>query len=144
MTGAPGAAMNKYHDRRFRGRGRIDIQHLVRRRPIGDPPGRTETGADQLAFAGAALVQLVAIWRIDRLVVGVVKLFLIHVKPDAGPLGPRRSLLRSSAGRNHGGGSSADDGPAAHQISFAAIAVHRASAVPRAVEAAHNSRRTKY
>src|SRR6266852_3074027 len=136
MTGAPGAAMNKYHDRRFRVRGRIDIQHLGRRRPIGDPPRRTETGADKLAFAGAALVQLIAIWRVDRLVVGVVKLFLIHVKPDAGPLRARRSLLRSSAGRNHRGGSSADDGPAAHQISFAAIAVHRTSGISRVVEAA--------
>src|SRR5262245_46277103 len=115
MTGAPGAAMNKYHDRRFRVRGRIDIQHLVRRRPVGDTLGLTETGAHRLAFAGAALVQLVAIWRVDRLVVGVVKLFLIHVKPDAGPLGTGRSLLRSRAGRNRGGGSSADDGPAAHQ-----------------------------
>src|SRR6266853_4826209 len=144
MTGAPGAAMNKYHDRRFRVRGRIDIQHLVRRRPVGDTPGRTETGADQLAFAGAALVELIAIWRVDRLVVGVVKLFLIHVKPDAGPLGARRGLLCNGAGRNHGGGSGANDGPAAHQISFAAIAVHRTSGVSRAVEAAHNSRRTKY
>src|SRR5258707_2834077 len=144
MTGAPGAAMNKYHDRRFRGPGRIDIQHLVRRRPIGDPLRRTETGTDKFACAGAALVELIAIWRVDRLVVGVVKLFLIHVKPDARPLGARRSLLRSSAGRNHGGGSGADDGPAAHQVSFAAIAVHRVSAVPCAVEAAHNSRRTKY
>src|SRR5215470_15280586 len=127
MTGAPGAAMNKYHDRRFRVGGRIDIQHLVRRRPIGDTLGLTETGADKLAFAGAALVQLVAIWRVDRLVVGVVKLFLIHVKPDAGPLAARRSLLRSSAGRNHSGSGGANDGPAAHQISLAAIAVHHAS-----------------
>src|SRR5258708_36666350 len=144
MASTPGAAMNKYHDRRFRVRGPIDIQHLVRRRPIGDTPRRAETGADKLAFAGAALVHLGAIWRVDRLVVGVVKLFLIHVKPDAGPLGAGRSLLRSSAGRNHSGGSSADDGPAVHQISFAAIAVHRTSGVSRAVEAAHNPRRTKY
>src|SRR6266446_5413996 len=120
MTGAPGAAMNKYHDRRFRVRGRVDIQHLVRRRPVSDPPRRTEMGADKLAFAGAAPVQLVAIWRVDRLVVGVVKLFLIHVKPGAGSLRARRSLLRRGAGRYHGGGSSADDGPAAHQISFVA------------------------
>src|SRR5260370_30943868 len=124
MAGTSGASMNKYHDREFRVRGRIDIQHLVRRRPMGDTPRRADTGADKLAFAGAALVELIAIWRVDRLVVGVVKLFLIHVKPDARPLGARRSLLRSSARRNHGGGSSADDGPAAHQISFAAIAVH--------------------
>src|SRR5260370_18961007 len=140
MASTPGAAMNKYHDRRFRVRGPIDIQHLVRRRPIGDPPRRTETGADQLAFAGAALVELIAIWRVDRLVVGVVKLFLIHVKPDAGPLGARRGLLCSGAGRDHSDGGGSPDGPAAHQISFAAIAVHRTSGVSWAVEVAHNSR----
>src|SRR5260370_8008608 len=111
MAGTPGAAMNKYHDRRFGVRGRIDIQHLVRRRPIGDTPRRAETGADKLAFAGAALVELIAIWRVDRLVVGVVKLFLIHVKPDARPLGARRSLLRSSPRRNHAAGPRPDDGP---------------------------------
>src|SRR6267143_1373640 len=144
MTGAPGAAMNKYHDRRFRVAGRIDIQHLVWRRSIGDPPRRPETGADKLAFAGAAPVQLVAIWRVDRLVVGVVEFFLIHVEPDAGPLRARRSLLRRGTGRNHGGGGGADDGPAAHQIFFAAIAVHRTSGIPRPVEAAHDCRRTKY
>src|SRR5712671_5845720 len=121
--------MNKYRYRRIRVPGRIDIEHLMRRRPIGDAPGRTETGADKLAFARAALVQLLAIWRIDRLVVGVVELLLIHVEPDAGPLQTRGSLLRSGARRNHRGGCSADDGPAAHHVSFAAIAVHRASGV---------------
>src|SRR6266436_6885669 len=138
MTGAPGAAMTTSHDRRLLVAGRINIQHLVWRRSVGDPPRRPETGADKLAFAGAAPVQLIAIWRVDRLVVGVVEFFLIHVEPDAGPLRARRGLLRRGAGRNHAGGSGADDGPAAHQISFAAIAVHRTSGVPCAVEAAHD------
>src|SRR5258707_4239569 len=141
MPGAPGAAMNKYRDRRIPVPGRIDIQHLVRRRPIGDTPGRAETGADKLAFAGAALVELIAIWRVDRLVVGVVEFFLIHVEPDAGPLRARRSLLRRGTGRNHGGGGGADDGPAAHQIFFAAVAVHRTSGIPRPLVTAPDFRR---
>src|SRR5258708_9581559 len=118
MTGAPAAAMNNYRDRRILVPGRIDIQHLVRRRPIGHTPGRAETGADKLAFAGAALVELITIGRVDRLVVGVVEFFLIHVEPDAGPLRAWRSLLRCSAGRNHRGGSGAKDRPRAPQIFF--------------------------
>src|SRR5262249_33272652 len=128
---APGAAMNKYRYRRIRVPGRINIEHLMQRRPIGNLPWLTEASADKLAFAGAAPVELIAIWRVDRLVVGVVQFFLIHIKPDAGPLRARRSLLSSSAGRYHRSGRGAYDGPAAHQISLDAIAVHRDSGVSR-------------
>src|SRR5262245_2676926 len=138
MTVAPGAAVNEYDYRRIPVPGWIDIQHLVRRGPIGNALRRTETGADKLAFARAASVQLIAVWRIDRLVVGVVELILIHVKPDAGPLRVGCDLLRRSAGRNHcrrGGGTY--DGPSAHQISFAAIVVHRTSGAQFYIILAH-------
>src|ERR1700736_3905638 len=99
----------------------------MRRRPIRDSLGRSEARADELTVAGATLAHLIAIWSVDRLVVSVVKLFLVHVEPDARPLRPRRSLLRRGTGLNYVGGGISYNGPAAHRVSFAAIAAHRSS-----------------
>src|SRR5262249_30328194 len=76
-----------------------------------------------------ALVHLNAIWRVDRLIVGVVKLFLIHVEPDEGPLRARDSLLRGDTGRNRRSGGRAYDGPPAHYNSLAVIPAHQSSGV---------------
>src|SRR5262252_4698204 len=126
MTAPPGAAVNEHHDRGRFIPGRINVEHLMRGGPIGHSHGRTEALTDEFAYAGTAPVHLIAIWCVDRLVVGIVKLVLIHIEPDEGSLLPRCALLCSGAGRNDGGGR-AYNGPTAHQISFAAIVIHRSS-----------------
>src|ERR1700730_9634252 len=104
ITATPSAAVNEHRHWRIPNPRRVDVEHLMRCRPIRDSLGRSEALADELTVAAATLAHLIAIWGVDRLVVGVVKLFLVHVEPDARPLRARCGLLRSSTGRNHGGG----------------------------------------
>ena len=80
LAGAPRAAVDEHVDRRVRPLGRVDVEHLDRGRTVGHAPGLTEARAHLLAFRLPPLVKLRGIRRIDRLVVGVVELLLIHVR----------------------------------------------------------------
>ena len=70
--------------------GGEDVEGLDRRRPIGEALGRAEAFAGELAVAGAALEDVVAVGGVDELVIGVVEILLVHVEPDQRPLDPWR------------------------------------------------------
>ena len=108
--GAPRAAMHEHVDGSIRGLGGEDVEGLHRSRAVGEALGRAEALANDLAVADAALEDVIAIGRIDELIVGVVELLLVHVEPDSWTLGARllrqRGATRRSsgrAGRQHGG-----------------------------------------
>src|SRR5215470_15902167 len=130
MTRAPSATVNEHRHWRISAASRIDVEHLIGRGAVSHALGGTEVLANEFADADPPLVHLIAIWRVDRLVVGVVELFLIHVEPDEGALWARSSL-RGGTGRNRRGGGRTYNGPPAHQFSFAAIAVHQSSGESR-------------
>src|SRR5262249_41115645 len=110
-AGAPSAAMNEDRDRRFvhglsaaARSGAINVEPLDRGRPISEAERIADARPRRDAVGDAPLGQLVAVWRIDELIVGVVERLLIHVEPDNGslllrPLGSWRVLWR---GRRRG------------------------------------------
>ena len=70
--------------------GREQVELLDRLRPVGQALRRAEARAHAVAVEHVALVHLVAVRRIDDLVVGVVELLLVHVEPD------QRALARAA------------------------------------------------
>ena len=98
--GAPRAAMHEHVDGSIRGLGGEDVEGLHRSRAVGEALGRAEALANDLAVADAALEDVIAIGRIDELIVGVVELLLVHVEPDQWPLGPR-APVRPRRARRH-------------------------------------------
>src|SRR5262249_16348551 len=82
-------------------------ESLDRRRPVGEAVGRAEAFAGELAVAGAALEDVVAIGGVDQLVIGVVEILLVHIEPDQWPLDPwwlRRPLRQGWPSSAEGGG----------------------------------------
>src|SRR5207244_2205328 len=81
-TRPPSAAVDEYVDRRV-GLARCkEIEFLDLGRAVGKPLRRTEPRPHAVAVELVALVHLVAVRRIDRLVIGVVERLLVHVEPD--------------------------------------------------------------
>src|SRR5262249_33625393 len=99
-VGAPRPAMNEDIDRRVRLTGAVDVELLDLGRAVGDALGRADDGARPLAVGDAALGDLLAIGRVDNLVIGVVERLLVHVEPNERTLGARLLRPRGSA-RGH-------------------------------------------
>src|SRR5262249_62164852 len=87
---APGAAMDEDAYGSVWHFGGEDVERLHRRRPVGEALGRAEAFAGELAVAGAAFEDVVAIGGVDELVISVVEILLVHVEPDQRPLHPWR------------------------------------------------------
>src|SRR5262249_56150374 len=85
--GAPRPAVNEDIDRRVRLTGAVDVELLDLGRAIGDALGRADGSARPLAVGDAALGDLLAIGRVDDLIVGVVERLLVHVEPNERTLG---------------------------------------------------------
>src|SRR5437588_527320 len=96
------AAVHEDIDRRVRLLGAVDVEPLDFARPIGDALRHADRGAGALAVENAALGDLLAIGRVDDLIVGVVELLLVHVEPHARTFCPRR-LRQRRAARGHRG-----------------------------------------
>ena len=77
---------------------RKQIELLDLGRTVGEPLGRTEPRAHPVAVELVALVHLVAVRRIDRLVIGVVERLLVHVEPDQRSFRARLLRPRGTAG----------------------------------------------
>ena len=104
---APGAAVDEDAHGSVRHFGGEDVERLHRRRAVGETPGRTEAFAGELAVAGAALEDVVAIGGVDELVISVVEILLVHVEPDQRSLDPwrlRRPLRQCRSSRAEDGG----------------------------------------
>ena len=67
----------------------------ISRRAVATRCGVPEICARLFAVGNPALADLIAVWGVDDLVVGVIELLLVHVEPDQRPcargLSPRRS-----------------------------------------------------
>src|SRR5262249_21307644 len=100
LVGAPGAAVDEDVDRRVRLSGAVDVELLDLGRSVGNAGGSADRGARALAVGNPALGDLVAVGRVDDLVVGVVELLLVHVEPDSWTLGAR-GLRPRAAARGH-------------------------------------------
>src|SRR5262249_58847424 len=92
--GAPGATMDKDRNRRFvrglhtcRRSGAKNIEALDRCRPISKTERVANPFPRRRAIDDAPLGQLIAVRRVDELIVGVVERLLIHVEPDDRSLG---------------------------------------------------------
>ncbi len=66
------------------------IELLDRLAAVSQALRRAEPGADAVAVECVALVHLIAVWRVDELVIGVVERLLVHVEPDQRALGALR------------------------------------------------------
>ena len=66
--------------------GGEDVERLDRRRAVGEALGRAEAFAGELAVAGAALEDVVAIGGVDELVIGVVEILWSMSSQTSGPL----------------------------------------------------------
>jgi hypothetical protein len=98
---APRATMHEDMDGRVRCPGGEDVHRFDRGRPIGEALGNAQPFAYEFAVPHATLQDSLDIWRIDSLIVGVIKLFLVHVEPDPWPFrAHRRSGLRPSKVRH--------------------------------------------
>ena len=91
-VGAPCPAVDEDVHRRIRLLGAVDVELLDLARPVGAALGRADDRARLVAVGDPAFGDLLAIGRIDHLVVGVVERLLVHVEPDQRPL--RARLLR--------------------------------------------------
>src|SRR5262249_19979079 len=91
--------VNEDIDRRIRLPGAVDVELLDLGRAVGDALGRTDGGARPLAVGDPALGDLLAIGRVDDLIVGVVERLLVHVEPNERTLGARLLRPRGSARR---------------------------------------------
>src|SRR5262249_25897597 len=80
--------------------GFIDIKAFLLARPVRHALRRAEGLSRPLARNGDAPEHLIAVRRIDRLVVGAIKRLLVHVAPDERPFFPL-----PLGGRGRGGGS---------------------------------------
>ena len=141
--------MHEDIDGSVRGLGGEDIEAFHRAGAIGEAPGRAEARAHKLAVAGAALEHVIAVGRIDGLVVGVVELLLVHVEPDQRPLDPRRlcrPLRQCRPGCAEQRGTAADQGPPRHRmtgrivIRWHVAPTHAAGVKPICARAARPSR----
>ena len=81
-AGPPGAAVDEHVDRRVRLGRREHVELLHRGRAVGDTLRRAEPRPHAVAVEHVALVDLIAVRRVDELVVGVVERLLVHVEPD--------------------------------------------------------------
>src|SRR5215831_11636910 len=109
-VGAPRPAVHEDIDRRVRLPGAVDGELLDLGRAVGDALGRADGGARPLAVGDAALGDLLAIGRVDDLIIGVVERLLVHVEPNERTLGARLLRPRGSArgNRRAAGGSRQD------------------------------------
>ena len=80
--------------------GAVDVELLDLSRAVGDALGRTDGGARLLAVGDASLGDLLAIGRVDDLVIGVIERLLVHVEPNERTLGARLLRPRGSARRD--------------------------------------------
>src|SRR5215813_4885660 len=83
----PGAAMDVDVDRGVIMLAAVDVDTLDLARTVLEAQRLAEHGARDRAVGIAPGVDLVAVGRIDRLVVGIVERLLVHVEPDERPLG---------------------------------------------------------
>ena len=92
----PRSAVDEHGHRRPGVARAIDIELLDRRRAVALAQRGTEAHASKFTRLREARHELVAVGRIDRLVVGVVQLLLVVVEENARPLdagGPNRGLI---------------------------------------------------
>lgn len=87
---APGAAMKVYENRRLQPLSRINVELLDLGRTVGKPLRGTKASAHLFAVAGKSRSELVGDRRVERLIIGGIKLHLIHLHPDARALRVRR------------------------------------------------------
>ena len=78
----PSAAVNEDRDRRVRLWRAINIEPFDRRRAVGEAQRLAEPRQRRGAVGEPPLADLVAVRRVDDLVVGVVELLLVHIEPD--------------------------------------------------------------
>src|SRR5262249_17711123 len=100
--GPPRPAVNEDIDRRVRLPGAVDVELLDLARAVGDALGRADGSARPLAVGDAPLGNLLAIGRVDDLIIGVVERLLVHVEPNERTLGARLLRPRGSARRDGG------------------------------------------
>ena len=101
-VGAPCPAMDEDVHRRIGLLGAIDVELLDLARSVGDALGRPDDRAGLVAVGDPALGDLLAIGRIDHLVIGVVERLLVHVEPDQRALRARLLRQRGTARRDGG------------------------------------------
>src|SRR5215468_2019546 len=87
-------------DRRVCLPGAVDVELLDLGRAVGDALGRADGGARLLAIGDAPLGDLLAIGRVDDLIIGVIERLLVHVEPNERTLGARLLRPRGSARRD--------------------------------------------
>src|SRR5262249_53854209 len=107
VPAAPGPAVDEEVDRRVRALGDVDVELLDLAWAVRRAPRRAKALARELVVGRVAGVDLVAVRGVDRLVVGVVELCLVHFEPHAWPLGARRlgrTVLRTSRARHRSRG----------------------------------------
>jgi hypothetical protein len=133
IAAKPGAAMDEHEDRRVRPAGAVEVELLNRRRTIGETTRLAQPRARGGAIARAPRADLPAQGRVDRLIVGGVKLHLIQIHPDRRTFVVCRRadvaafLLRECARRRHDG-CGAEHGAAGDALAHFAVALH---GVPR-------------
>src|SRR4051794_15590899 len=91
--------MDVHRDRRIGALGAVDIDSFELARSVGKTQRLAEHGARVGAVDVTAMGHLLAVGRVDDLIVRVIELLLVHVEPDQRAFDAARRGFRLCAGR---------------------------------------------